>query len=179
MTLEETGDLVHVERPRIAMQHMLEQMQRGIGHRVRWAEHRQIGAAHQPPHAPRPKCIDALRRQTLHSRIPKLEVQLDGKGHFGVEEIAMPLPGGRTHQGGEVIGRERLQAGDRLVAQRHQGVASSFHGFARAVEVDVGLRTVFGTNAEEFALCDAFERHEVDGEHRQSPIRLFKHTQTE
>ena len=161
------------------MQHVLEQMQRGVGHGVRRAEHRQIGAAHRPPHAPCPKRIDTLRRQTLQPWIPELEVQLDGERHFGIEEIAAPLPGGRAHHGGEMIGRERLQARDGQVARRHQGVARGFHGLPRAVEVDVGLRPVFGTYAEERALCDALERDKLHRQARQPPVRCVEHTQTE
>ena len=115
----------------------------------------------------------------LQPWIPELKVQFDGERHFGIEEIAAPLPGRGAHQGGEVVGGEGLQARDGTVARRSQGVARGFHSFARAIQIDIGLRAIFRPDAEEFALRDAFERDKVHGQARQFPVGFFEHAQTQ
>ena len=54
--------------------------------------------------------------------------------------------------------------GDRPVTRGDQGVTRGSDGFARAIQVDIGLRAVFGPNAEELALRDALERDKLHRE---------------
>jgi hypothetical protein len=78
-----------------------------------------------------------------------------------------------------MVGRESFQARDGTVSHRRQGVARGLHIFARAVEIDIGLRAIFRPNTKEPALCDALERDEVQGQSRQLPVGFFEDAQAQ
>ncbi|MCU1233980.1 MAG: hypothetical protein JWP63_1947 [Candidatus Solibacter sp.] len=179
MFVEEAGDFVHVEGARIAVEHVLQQMERRVGDGVLRREYGQLESGDRAADAAGPELVDAPGGQALKARIPELKMKFDGERHVGVEEVAAPLPTGGTHQGGEVVGGEGLKSGDGKIARREQGLVRGADRFARAVEIDVGLRTVFGADAEKVALRDAFERDEVYRETGELAVGILERPQAE
>ena len=173
--MEETGELVDVEYLRAAMEDVLEQMERGVRYRILRAEHVHFRTADGAPHAACPEIFDAGRFQPFQLRIPELEVQLDGEGHFGIEIIAAPAPRGAREQPRQMVGGELFHAGDAFVILGEQSVAGGFQGLAGEVEIDIVLRAILRADAKEFAVGDAFQSDEFAGQTGEAAIRFFGH----
>ena len=177
--LEEIGELIDVKHFRAAMENVLEQMERGVRYRILGTEHGQFHTADGAAHAARPEFVDAGCFQPFELRIPKLKVQLDGEGHFGIEIIAAPAPIGAGEQARQMVGRELLHAGDALVILREQSFARRFDRVAGEVKIDIVLRAIFGPDAEELAVRDAFQGDEFAGQSGEAAIGLFGHLQAQ
>ena len=158
--LEKARELVDVKHFGAPMKHVLEQMERGVCQRIRRAEHLYFHAPDGPPRAPRPEFVDAGRVQPFERRVPELKVQLDGERHFGIEIIAAPTPLSAREEARQMVGGELLHAGDSFVILCEESVAGGFDSLAGEVEIDIVLRAVFGPDAEELALRDAFQSDE-------------------
>jgi len=179
MAVEEACQFVDVKNFGIALEHVLEEMERRVCHSVLRAEHVHFGTADGTAHSAGPELVDTGCVEPFEPRVPELKVQLDGEGHFGIEIIAAPTPFGAWKQSGQMVSGKLLHAGDTLVILREQRVAGAFHGVARKVEIDVVLRAIFRPDAEELAMRDAFESDEFAGQTGEAAIGFFGHLQAQ
>src|ERR1017187_9030136 len=163
--IQETGYFISVKGTAAAAQNMFEVVQRGEAQRVgsRKARKIELRRGDARYRAALPEIFDARRGKAFPYAVPEPKMDLDGQGRFGIEEIAAKFPAGLADQRGEMVGREVFDAFERVVTGGQQEIAGRADGFARNEEVHVILRPVLGLKAEQRALSEALEGHELDG----------------
>ena len=78
-----------------------------------------------------------------------------------------------------MVGGKLLQAGDGFVILRQQSVAGGFDGITGEVEIDIVLGAVFGPDAKELAVRDAFQSDEFARQTGKAAIGFLGHLQAQ
>jgi len=112
--------------------------------------------------SPRPKAIGAAGGKALGGLIPKPEVELDGQRHFRVVIIAVGTPTGLPDHGRKVIDRDFSLLTERLIAERPDRIEGAFHGWWRAIEIQIVLRALAQVITVVGPLREPLENHKLD-----------------
>src|SRR5579871_549914 len=180
--IEKTRELINMKRASAGVENVLQHVERCEAQPVGKVQHGKRNSCRLAHYAARPELVRVRHRKALQLAVPESKMQLHRERHFGIEEIAAPLPSRLADQRRNVIGRRIVHRLQRLESERQHYIARGFDMLLWSEQVEIVLRAIFRDAAEIRTVRQPFESGELDPRGfellRQSPIEILQKAQT-